>query len=207
MRKGEKKSKNWKKFKESAEAAVAEVNIEQAAERDPLSVGLEHLNYVELEEKLTVAEQLAHDNWEKSVRAMAELDNVRRRADKDVANAHRYGLERLISSLLPVVDSLEQALLLSSEKTDASMHEGLELTMRLLLTALEKYDVHQIDPKGESFDPKQHEAMSMQESADVADNSVLMVFQKGYLLSERVIRPARVIVAKNKSGTIESLQD
>ena len=130
---------------------------------------------------------------------MAELDNVRRRAEREVANAHRYGLEKLINSLLPVVDSLEQALQLAEKSEDPAMHEGLELTMKLFLDALAKYDVQQLNPQGELFDPQQHEAMTMQESADVVPNTVLAVFQRGYMLNDRVIRPARVIVAKGKS--------
>ena len=136
-------------------------------------------------------------DWEKSVRAIAELDNVRRRAEREVANAHRYGLEKLLSSLLPVVDSLEEALRLADLHADTAMHEGLDLTMKLFLDVLAKYDVQQLNPQGEPFDPQQHEAMSMQASQDVPSNTVLVVFQKGYKLNDRIIRPARVIVAKN----------
>ena len=138
----------------------------------------------------------ALENWEKSVRAMAEVDNMRRRAERDVANAHRYSLEKFSASLLPVVDSLEQALQLSHSEADASMREGLELTMKLLVDVLDKFDVKQLNPIGEVFDPQQHEAMSMMESPDAAPNTILVVFQKGYKLNDRVIRPARVIVAK-----------
>lgn len=172
--------------------------LNDTEEAESGSSALEHPSYPELEEKLTLAEQKAHENWEKSVRALAELDNVRRRAERDVANAHRYGLEKLVQSLLPVVDSLEQALQLASQQADSSMREGLELTMKLFLDSLQKYNVEQIDPQGMMFDPQMHEAMSMQESADVPANTVLAVFQKGYKLHDRVIRPARVIVAKSK---------
>mgnify|MGYP006369427213 FL=1 len=157
---------------------------------------MNHESYAALEEKLTLAEQQAHENWEKSVRAMAEVDNMRRRAERDVANAHRYSLEKFSASLLPVVDSLEQALQLSHSEADASMREGLELTMKLLVDVLDKFDVKQLNPIGEVFDPQQHEAMSMMESPDAAPNTILVVFQKGYKLNDRVIRPARVIVAK-----------
>jgi molecular chaperone GrpE len=199
----EKTEKDWKKFKEE-NAVQDEHEIEENYEEDEVdeatnSSALDHPSYVALEEKLTLAEQKVHENWEKSVRAMAELDNVRRRAEREVANAHRYGLEKLINSLLPVVDSLEQALQLAEKSDDPAMHEGLELTMKLFLGALAKYDVQQLDPQGEAFDPQQHEAMTMQESADAEPNTVLAVFQKGYMLNDRVIRPARVIVAKGKS--------
>ena len=191
--------KDWKKFKEENEVQEPIENTEGIdAELDEESgSALEHLSYAELEDKLTLAEQQAHDNWEKSVRAIAELDNVRRRAEREVANAHRYGLEKLLSSLLPVVDSLEEALRLADLHADTAMHEGLDLTMKLFLDVLAKYDVQQLNPQGEPFDPQQHEAMSMQASQDVPSNTVLVVFQKGYKLNDRIIRPARVIVAKN----------
>ena len=190
--------KDWKKFKEESDALEPNDSDEGInAEFDDDGHALEHLSYQELEDKLTLTEQQAHENWEKSARAMAELDNVRRRAEREVANAHRYGLEKLLNSLLPVVDSIEEALRLADLHADTAMHEGLELTMKLFLDVLAKYDVQQLNPQGERFDPQEHEAMSMQASTDVPSNTVLVVFQKGYKLNDRIIRPARVIVAKN----------
>jgi len=194
----EKIKKDWKKIKEDSLLQDEQDMdaLDEDMEVDTGSAALDHPSYVELEEKLTLAEQTAHENWEKSVRSMAELDNVRRRAERDIVNAHRYGLEKLINSLLPVIDSLEQALQLAAKENDSGMREGLELTMKLFLDVLQKHEVKQLNPEGEMFDPQQHEAMTMQESADVAPNTVLAVFQKGYQLHDRVIRPARVIVAK-----------
>ena len=195
----EKTEKDWKKFKEEIieqDELVEDATFDDTEELDTNSSALEHLSYQELEDKLTLSEQKTHDNWEKSVRAMAELDNVRRRSEREVANAHRYGLEKCVTSLIPVVDSLEQALQLADKHGDTSMHEGLELTMKLFVDVLEKFGVQQLDPQGAIFDPQEHEAMSIQEVADVPPNSVLVVFQKGYKLNDRVIRPARVIVAK-----------
>lgn len=189
------KSKDWKKFKDE-NAAQEELNLNEESLTEEAPTTLSHASYAELEEKLTLAEQQAHENWEKSVRAMAEVDNMRRRAERDVANAHRYSLEKFSASLLPVVDSLEQALQLSHTEADANMREGLELTMKLLVDVLDKYDVKQLNPIGDVFDPQLHEAMSVQESPDAVSNTILMVFQKGYKLNDRVIRPARVIVAK-----------
>lgn len=193
--------KDWKKFKEE-QLEQDELENEPGIEHDDEEScagdsALEHLSYAELEEKLTLAEQQSHDNWEKAVRAMAELDNVRRRSERDVANAHRFGLEKFIKSLLPIMDSLEEALRLADNNGDKAMHEGLELTMKLFLDVLGKHDVQQLDPQGAIFDPQEHEAMSIQPSTDVPTNTVLVVFQKGYKLNDRVIRPARVIVAKN----------
>ncbi|OEH47813.1 Protein GrpE [Legionella parisiensis] len=170
--------------------------MDLSEEIEHLEPSLDHPSYVELSEKLTLAEQQAHENWEKAVRAQAELDNVRRRAEREVTNAHRYGVEKLITDLLPVIDSLEQALQLAVKAEDASMHEGLELTLKLFMDVLKKFDVQQIDPTGAPFDPQLHEAMSIQVAPDAEPNTVLTVFQKGYKLSDRVIRPARVVVAK-----------
>lgn len=196
--------KNWQKFKEESQSQEEHVDESMNGDESmavdegavPQEESLEHSSYKELSEQLTLAEQKAHDNWEKSVRAMAELDNVRRRAEREIANAHRYGAEKLLSSLLPVVDSLEQALQMAAKEEDAAMREGLELTMKLFVDVLEKFDVQQIDPMGLPFDPQEHEAMSMQDAPGAAPNTVIAVFQKGYKLNDRVIRPARVIVAK-----------
>lgn len=196
--------KKWHKIKEENKG-MDEESMDEMLDEDleDLPIGgegaLEHPSYNALEEKLTLAEQKAHENWEKAVRAMAELDNVRRRAERDVTNAHRYGLEKIINALIPVVDSLEQALQLSEKEKQDSMHEGLQLTLKLFIDVLEKQGVVQLDPQGQLFNPQEHEAMSMQEVPDAAPNTILAVFQKGYKLYDRVIRPARVIVAKGKS--------
>ncbi|USQ13363.1 nucleotide exchange factor GrpE [Legionella lytica] len=190
--------KDWNKFKEEHQAHEEQPTEEQSDVAEPVyhEEGLEHANYKELSEQLTLAEQKAHENWEKSVRAMAELDNVRRRAEREIANAHRYGAEKLVSALLPIIDSLEQALQLAAKAEDTAMREGLELTMKLFVDVLQKFDVQQLDPMGMPFDPQEHEAMTMQDAPDVAPNTVIAVFQKGYKLNDRVIRPARVIVSK-----------
>lgn len=199
----DKPAKDWKSFKEEHDHldddAIFDIDETEAKgetgtiEEEPEE--LEHLSYEALEAKLTETEQKAHQSWDQATRAMAELDNVRRRAERDVAQAHRYSLERFVDGLLPVVDSLEQALQLVDEHADQAMHEGLSLTMKLFLSVLAKFQVEQIDPIGAPFNPQEHEAMSMQES-DQPSSSIIMVFQKGYKLHDRVIRPARVIVAK-----------
>jgi molecular chaperone GrpE len=194
----EQQTKNWKKFKEEQEREI-ESTEEASQEADTEaheSAALDSPDRAALEEKLTLAEQLAHENWEKSVRAIAELENVRRRAERDVSNAHRYGLEKFIASLLPVADSLEQALQQIDKDTNPAIAEGLQLTMKLFLDVLQKHDVVQLDPTGMIFNPQEHEAMSMVEQPDVAANTIVAVFQKGYRLNDRVVRPARVIVAK-----------
>lgn len=192
--------KDWHKFKEESQQQDEQQSVEESVnpeeEAVPHEDALEHASYKELSEQLTLAEQSAYEYKEKSVRAMAELDNVRRRAEREIANAHRYGTEKLISALLPVIDSMEQALQIAVKSEDVAMCEGLELTMKLFLDALQKFEVQQIDPIGLVFDPQEHEAMSMHDAPDAAPNTVIAVFQKGYKLSDRVIRPARVIVSK-----------
>ena len=168
-----------------------ELNSDQAV--------LNHPSYLELEEKLTLAEQKAHENWEKSVRALAEADNIRRRAERDVEHAHRFGVEKLIKELIPVLDSMEQALQAAIQANDQSMIEGIELTHKLMMDALVKFEVRKIDAMNQPFNPNLHEAMAMLESADVPANTVINVFQQGYVLGERVVRPARVVVSKAKS--------
>ncbi len=180
--------KDWKKIKEEAVES-----IEDAVDDDKT---LEHPSYEALEERLTLAEQKAHENWDKSVRALAELENVRRRAERDVANAHRYGLEKLAHELLPVIDGLEQALQAVPESSEASIRDGIELTLKMFVNVLAKFNIKQLNPEGQPFNPQEHEAMSILETPDVASNVVLTVFQKGYVLHDRVIRPARVVVAK-----------
>lgn len=182
--------KDWHHIKEEGEKIAAAHETAEFEEGD-----IETLSRPELEARLELAEKTAKENWDKAARAAAEIDNIRKRVERDVTNAHRYGLEKFIQSLLPVVDSLEKAMSLV-EDTHGEMGEGIALTLKLLLSTLEKNDVHEINPEGQPFNPQEHEAMSMQPSEDIAPNHVLAVFQKGYKLHDRVIRPARVIVSR-----------
>lgn len=180
-----------------------QMSTEEATEESTPVEAVEQMDYDSLMKKLLQAETQAHDNWEKAVRATAETDNVRRRAERDVESAHKYGSEKFITSLLPVVDSLEQALQAAetaATEGNTSIKEGIELTLKLFGDAFTKANVERLDPVGEAFDPNKHEAMSMQDAPDAAPGSVLMVFQKGYVLNGRVIRPARVVVAKGKAA-------
>ena len=132
---------------------------------------------------------------DKVLRAEAEMQNVRRRADKDVENAHKFGLERLVQHILPVVDSLEKALEAKTQQDDPVI-EGVELTFKLLQDLMSKESIQVIDPLGEPFDPNLHEAMSIVENRELESNSVFAVVQKGYTLNERLVRPALVMVTK-----------
>ncbi|MCX7123602.1 MAG: nucleotide exchange factor GrpE [Gammaproteobacteria bacterium] len=150
-----------------------------------------------LEKEWHSSEEKATENWDKLLRAMAELENMKRRAERDVSNAHKYALERFIDTLLPVADSLEQALLnCKAGPDDETLRAGLEMTLNMFVQGLGKFGVKVLDPTGHSFDPNLHEAMMQQESADHPHNTVIAVMQKGYLLHDRLVRPARVIVSK-----------
>ena len=149
-----------------------------------------------LQQLLVEADQRAKDHWEQYLRAAAELDNVRKRAQRDIEAANRYGLEKFAAELLPVRDSLELAVQNSGRADARSLREGQEATLQLLARALEKLGVTVIDPLGEPFDPARHEAMRAQPSNTAEPNSVLQVVQPGYELNGRLLRPARVIVAR-----------
>jgi molecular chaperone GrpE len=149
-----------------------------------------------LQQALVDSEERAKNHWEQYLRAVAELDNVRKRAQRDIEAANRYGLEKFAAELLPVRDSLELAVQNAGRADAKSLREGQEATLQLLSKALEKLGVTVIDPLGEPFDPARHEAMMAQDSATAEPNSVLQVVQPGYELNGRLLRPARVIVAR-----------
>ncbi|HSS63862.1 MAG TPA: nucleotide exchange factor GrpE [Gammaproteobacteria bacterium] len=152
----------------------------------------------ELEKQLEEARRTADSHWEVVLRSRAELENLRKRSERELENAHKYGLERMITELLPVKDSLELGLA-AGEGNDAKLaklREGMELTLRMFDTALEKFGVSEINPEGEAFDPEYHQAMTVQEADGRESNTVISVIQKGYMLNDRLVRPALVIVAK-----------
>ena len=152
----------------------------------------------DLDDELAAARREARESLERALRAQAELENFRKRTERDLENAHKYALERFVSELLPVRDSLELGLAASAgEGADASgIAEGMELTLRMLDQAMDKFGVSTVDPAGQPFDPGFHQAMTMQESDTAESGTVLTVVQKGCLLNDRLVRPAMVIVAK-----------
>lgn len=157
-----------------------------------------------LEQALATAESKAQENRADYLRALAELENIRKRAQRDVENAHRYGLEKFAQELLAVKDSLEMGLEAGQKggQIDAkALLAGKEATLQLLARSFEKFSIAEIDPVGAPFDPKFHEAIAMQPSATAEPNSVLQVIQKGYRLNDRLLRPARVIVSQAPAGS------
>jgi len=141
-----------------------------------------------------LAAQEHHDAW---LRAKAEADNIRKRAQADITNAHKYAVENFSTALLAVKDSLEAALATNNVAVD-NLKSGVELTLKQLSSVFEKFNLTEINPAGQKFDPHRHQAINTVE-ADTEPNTVLQVFQKGYLLNDRVIRPAMVSVAKAKT--------
>jgi molecular chaperone GrpE len=137
----------------------------------------------------------ADENWDKYLRVVAETDNIRKRATRDVENAHKYALENFSREFLAVVDSLEMGLVSGKEAGMKSLIEGNQATLKLMLSIMQQFGIDEIDPHGEPFDSEIHEAMTTQSSSDMEPGSVLTVFQKGYTLNGRLLRPARVVVA------------
>ena len=149
----------------------------------------------ELLQQLKQAEKKAEENWELLLRTKAEMENLRKRTEKDLEKAHKYGIEKFVSEMLPVKDSMEMGLAAQDATVD-SLHEGMELTLNMFNSALEKLGVKEINPENEAFDPELHQAMTMQETDQVEASTVLTVMQKGYVLNERLVRPAMVVVSK-----------
>lgn len=155
-----------------------------------------------LEEQLAAAQ-------DQSLRTAAELQNIRRRAEQDVEKAHKFALEKFANDLLPVVDSLERGLELTSAEDEAvrPVREGVELTLKLFHDTLKRFQVEAVDPHGAPFNPEHHQAMAMEESTHVEPGSVLKVFQKGYLLNGRLLRPAMVVVSKTPAEVPPSIDE
>ena len=189
--------KRNEQVEEQVEVEEAAANAEEQASEEQVEAG-------EGSELDTLKAQL-QEYQDQALRAQAEMQNVRRRAELDVEKAHKFALEKFVKELLPVADSLEKAVE-STEASDesgelvASIRQGVEMTLGLFLGSLKKFNVEQLNPVGEPFDPQQHEAMSMVPAPDAEPNSVVAVVQKGYLLNGRVVRPAMVVVAKAESA-------
>lgn len=150
-----------------------------------------------LTSQLEEAQGKATEYWDQVLRAKAEVDNLRRRTERELENAHKYALDRIAQELLPVVDSMELGLAAAYAEgaTVETLREGTELTLKMLLGTLEKFGIKAVDPSGEPFNPEFHQAMTTQPASHVEPNTVLNVFQKGYLLNDRLIRPALVVVS------------
>ena len=158
----------------------------------------EEINIDSLMQEIEEQKRTAAENLDKALRVQAEMENMRKRTARDIENAHKYSMERFVTDLLPVIDSMELGLSAASDNAAdiASLKEGMELTFKMFVASLEKFGVKVINPQGEKFNPELHQAVSMLAEEGVASGNVINVMQKGYELNGRLIRPAMVIVAK-----------
>ena len=151
-----------------------------------------------IEQQLTKAQGTIKDYWDQMMRLRAEIENNRKRAERDVGNAHKYAMKNFVENLLPVIDSMEMGQIAANadNATLESIREGSALTVDMFVQVLEKNGLEQIDPLGEKFDPERHQAISMIDAENAESNSVIEVMQKGFLLNDRLVRPAMVVVAR-----------
>jgi molecular chaperone GrpE len=176
-------------------------DIEQVTEESAAAEGTDEgveVNTEELVKQLEEARAKAEEYRDQMLRMQADLDNQRKRASREVENAHKYALEKFAKELLGVRDSLELGVA-AAQEADANvekLREGKELTLKMLQQAMEKFSIEVVDPVGDKFDPELHQAMTMQPSDEHPANTVLQVIQKGYTLNGRLIRPAMVIVSQ-----------
>ncbi len=177
----------------SLEEAIAGIT-----EESPEGVQGAETDHAEITALLEDARGKADEHWDQCLRLQAEIDNLRKRSERDLANAHKYALERFVEELLPVQDSLEMGLAaFEQDNADVGkLKEGNELTLQMLANALAKFNVSEVNPQDEPFNPEFHQAISMQPRDDIAPNTVVTVVQKGYLLNDRLVRPAMVIVSR-----------
>ena len=169
----------------SAEEAVKETVKEELSEVDQLKKQIEELT------------AKANENWNLYLRSQAEIENVRKRGQKDVESAHKYAVDKFVAELIPIKESMDLGYAASHEDNAdiAKIKEGTELTLKMFSSMFEKFKIIELNPKGEKFNPSFHEAISMLPSPDFAANTVMDVVQKGYLLNERVVKPALVVVS------------
>ncbi len=173
-----------------------EEQLEQEATEEKAEEGEEGEVTIEsLQAELETVRASADKNWDTVLRMKADADNQRKRTEKQVQDAHKFAVQKFVSELLPVADSLEMGM--AAEGEIEQIREGMNLTMNVLNKALEKFSVESVDPLGEKFDPELHQAMAMQPSEEYEEGHVSAVMQKGYTLSGRLVRPAMVMVVKN----------
>ncbi|MCV2885122.1 nucleotide exchange factor GrpE [Aestuariibacter sp. AA17] len=182
--------------------AAAEETVQESNE----ALTEEQARIAELEAALAAAEATVQEQKDSVLRAHAEMENARRRAQSEVEKARKFALEKFAGELLPVADNLERAIQVSDSENEAikPIVDGVELTLKSFISTIEKFGLEVIDPQGESFNPEHHQAMSMQESADVAPNTVLAVMQKGYLINGRLLRPAMVMVSRAPESGVDT---
>lgn len=174
------------------------VDADNSAAEEVVELSPEEQKIAELTAEVAAAKQALADQKEGALRALAEGENAKRRAETEIDKARKFALEKFAGDLLPVLDNLEQAIRFADRENEATkpIIEGVDLTLKTFTSTVEKHGLVVLDPEGETFNPEQHQAMSMQESADLAPNTVMAVMQKGYQINGRLLRPAMVMVSK-----------
>lgn len=178
---------------------VEQEAVEQAPAAEPAAENLEAPSVESLLAEVAELQAKVTEQNDSVLRAQAEVQNIRRRSERDVENAHKFALDKFSSDLLPIIDSLERALnAAESLENEAvvAMRDGVELTLKMFVDTLAKHGIEQLNPVGEPFNPEFHQAMSMVPNPDMEPNSVMAVMQKGYVLKGRLVRPAMVVVSK-----------
>ena len=172
-----------------------EADVQQDQDQPSVDTGGNDNDALDLPAQLAKAQEESQENYNKYMRLAAEVENIRKRTVREVEHARKYGIERFANELLAVIDSLEMGIDAGADASVETLLAGKQATLKLLIGALTKSGIEQLDPEGEPFDPNLHEAMTMQPSETAEPGSVLAVVQKGYQLNGRLLRPARVIVA------------
>ena len=190
----------------AAETVDVQVEAAESAAVEGEIVDESAARIAELEKALAASEAKFNEQQDSVLRARAEMENARRRAEAEVEKARKFALERFAGELLDVIDNLERAVMVADTENEAikPMLEGVEMTLKSFVSTIEKFGMTPINPQGEAFNPELHQAMSMQESADFAPNTVMAVMQKGYELNGRLLRPAMVMVSRAPDGGVDT---
>lgn len=185
--------------------AGAEVE-QQNAEQEVVELTEDQQRIVELEAAVIAAETKFADQQDSVLRSIAEADNARKRAQGEIDKARKFALEKFAGELLPVADNLERAIQVANpdDETIKPIVDGVELTLKSFISTIEKFGMTVIDPQGQPFNPEQHQAMSMQENAELPPNTVMAVMQKGYEINGRLLRPAMVMVTRAPEGGVDT---
>jgi len=184
---------------QAPEAEVDFVSVDTDADdtaeaQDDANLSSEEI-IAQLREKLHTTQKKADESWDTLVRLQAEMENHRKRSEKQVDDAHKFASQKFVESLLPVVDSMEMGMAANGDVEQ--IREGMGLTLKLFESVMEKNNIEAVDPVGEKFNPELHQAMAMQPNPDMENNTVMAVMQKGFTMSGRLVRPAMVMVVKN----------
>lgn len=180
-----------------------EANTDEAGLMDELTQA--NFRIEELEQALAQSQAKVEEQKDSVTRAAASEANIRRRAAQDVEKAHKFALEKFANELLPVIDNMERALHGTDAENEATkaIYEGVELTLKSFVSTVDKFGLKVVDPQGEAFNPEHHQAIGMQPSPEFPANTVMMVMQKGYILNDRLLRPAMVMVSQG-GGSVDT---